>query len=218
MGDAVNPLSNVLGGTLPPSTSTSDLAGEKRTLSMAERFDPKRLRVSQQFADSTPVEKKLTTVPVTKPNKQQWVRVHPDESYRVNVAIIEVKETRTMYLVEPSLVPELASEVSYVTLFTAITREGTAFLWPVRLPDADGRPNSWNDSAREAAAEAIDSWVRVVANMGAGAYECWVATGTLAEPEWPKMTFSELLALAFKGDRFIDSLDHPLVGRLKGTK
>jgi hypothetical protein len=58
-----------------------------------------------------------------------------------------------------------------VTLHTAMTREGTVFLWPARLPDADGSPNSWYDSAREAAAAAIKTRVRVVANMGTGAYE-----------------------------------------------
>ena len=92
------------------------------------------------------------------------------------------------------------------------------FFWPVKLPDTEGRPSSWNDSAREAASEAIVSWVRVQANMGIGAYEYWVAPGDLAKPKFPELTFSELLSIAFKGDRFIDTLDHPVVGRLRGTK
>ena len=184
----------------------------------AAKFDPARLRVSQNFGELAATRKVLTSVPVTKPNKQQWVRVHPDESYRENVALIEVKESRTMYVVDPSLVFELADEIIYATLYTAMTREGTVFLWPVRLPDADGRPNSWFDSAREAAAESANGWVRVVANMNTGGYDYWVAPGTLAEPEWPELTYADLLAIAFKGDRFIDSIDHPLVARLKGLK
>lgn len=182
------------------------------------KFDPARLRVSQNFGELAATRKVLTSVQVAKPNRQQWVRVHPDAGYRVNLALIEEKESRTMYVVEPSLVSELAEEVIYVTLHTAVTREGTVFLWPVRLPDADGRPNGWYDSAREAAAAAVKGWVRVVANMSVGAYEYWTAAGTLAEPEWPELSYSELLSVAFKGDRFIDTLDHPLVARLKGMK
>jgi hypothetical protein len=185
---------------------------------LSAKFDPARLRVSQNFGELAATRKVLTSVPVTKPNKQQWVRVHPAAAYRENLALIEVKESRTMYLVEPSLVYELSEEVIYATLHTAMTREGTVFLWPARLPDASGRPNSWNDSARESAAEAVNRWVRVVANMSTGGYDYWVAPGTLAEPEWPALSYCELLSIAFKGDRFIDSLDYPLVARLKGVK
>lgn len=208
---------NTLNHSLSESDSQNVIAGPSLAAT-SNRFDPARLRVSQQFGQTTVIEKKLTSVPVTKPNKQQWVRVHPDANYRVDVAIIELKDTRETYLVDPSLTAELAGEVSYVTLFTAITRDQTVFLWPVKLAGIDGRPNSWNDSAREAASEAIQSWVRMAANMSIGAYEFWVASANLAEPKWPNLSFSELLSIAFKGDRFIDSLDHPVVGRLQGTK
>jgi len=182
------------------------------------KFDPARLRVSQSFGELAGTRKVLASVPVTKPNKQQWVRVHPDAGYRESFALIEEKESRTTYLVDPSLVSELAEEVIYVTLHTAITREGTLFLWPVRLPNVDGRPNSWFDSAREAAAAAAKGWVRVVANMSTGGYDYLIAPGTLAEPEWPDTSYGDLLSIAFKGGRFIDTLDHPLVSRLQGVK
>jgi hypothetical protein len=231
MSDLLNALNSSLAENIPPQISTatgcdedhgknakaSVVTGNITTIrkpSLADKFDPQRLRISQNFGQVTATQKKLTSVPVNK----QWVRVHPDASYRLDVAIIEMKEDNHMYVVEPSLVPELAAEVSFVTLFTAITREGNLFLWPVKLPDPEGRPNSWNESAREAASEAITSWVRVQANMGIGAYEYWVAPGDLAQPKFPDLSFSELLSIAFKGDRFIDTLDHPLIARLRGVK
>jgi hypothetical protein len=212
----MNAILNVLNGSLNES-ATQNVEMAERPVAMVERFDPARLRVSQHFGQTTMVEKRLTSVPVTRPNKQQWVRVHPDSSYRENVALIELKDSGQTYLVEPSLVGEIPSQISYVTLFTAMTRDNTLFLWPVKLA-ADGRPNSWYDSAREAAAEAMTSWVRVAANMAIGAYEYWVAPGNLAEPKWPALSFAELLAIAFKGDRLIESVDHPIVGRLKGMR
>ena len=36
-------------------------------------------------------------------------------------------------------VPDLQNECHAVNLFTAITRTGVVFLWPVRVPAADGR-------------------------------------------------------------------------------
>ena len=37
----------------------------------------------------------------------------------------------------------------------------------------------------------------------------------LAEPAWPAKTFGDLLKVAFR-DRFIDSIDHPVLKRLRG--
>ena len=64
--------------------------------------DLSSLRLDQSFADTVGVKKLLTTVPVRKPNRQDFVRVHPDPTYRLTpAAIIEVKEDREVYLVTP---------------------------------------------------------------------------------------------------------------------
>ncbi len=89
------------------------------------------------------------------------------------------------------------------------------FLWPVKLPGPDGRPNDWNASALAAAQLAETRWVRMAANMGAGLYDTFVASGELADPEWPELSFHEILRLSFK-DRFIDSADHPVLRSLRG--
>ena len=45
-----------------------------------EGFDLEALRVSQDFVKDSGVKKLLTTVPVRKPNRQDFVREHPDSS------------------------------------------------------------------------------------------------------------------------------------------
>jgi hypothetical protein len=108
-------------------------------------FDPGALRLDQSYADTVGVKKLLTTVPVRKPNRQDFVRVRPDASYRLTpAAIIEVKEDREVYLVTPNMAQGLPREFSTVTLFTTISRQGTLHLWPVKLPAADGRHNEWH--------------------------------------------------------------------------
>src|SRR5512132_2903350 len=67
-------------------------------------FDPAALRLDQSFAETVGVRKLLTTVPVRKPNRQDFVRVHPDPAYRLMpAAIIELKDDREVYLVTPGM-------------------------------------------------------------------------------------------------------------------
>jgi hypothetical protein len=182
-------------------------------------FDPGSLRLSYDFAASMGVKKALLSVPVRKPDKAWFVRVHPDESYRLQTAVIELKEDRggETYLVAPALWPELATEATFSprAFFTAVNRQGVVFLWPIRLPGADGRVDEWSRTALEAADMAAKGWVRVAANMGLGAYDVFQATGPLPDPDWPGVPFRELLRVAFK-DRFISDLNHPVLRRLRG--
>jgi hypothetical protein len=179
-------------------------------------FDPASLRLSQDFA-GLGVKKALLTVPVRKPDKAWFVRVHPNESYRLQTAVIELKEDRESYLVAPSLWPDLAGESTFSprALFTAMNRQGVLFLCPVRLPGADGKVDEWSRSAIEAAELATKGWVRVAANMALGAYEVFKAQGELADPDWPSESFRDLLHVAFK-DRYIDTRNHAVLRKLRG--
>ena len=191
----------------PPTANTEPGGGDS--------FNPARLRLSQNFAGSVGIKKALLTVPVRKPGRQDFVRVHPDAAYRLETAVLELKEERETYLVDPDLWHELSGEIVPKVLFTTINRQGVLTLWPVRLPGEDGRHDEWNRSALEAAITAQQAWVRVAANLGLGAYEVYEATGNLSEPDWPEVDFQEILRIGFR-DRFINSLDCAIVRRLRG--
>jgi hypothetical protein len=178
-------------------------------------FDLDNLRLSQNFVDTANVKKLLTTVPVHKPNPQDFVRVHPSPDYHMDAPMLELKTDREEYIIARPLMPELVGEFACKTLFTAINRQRVVFLWPVRLPDPDGRPMEWWRSAREAAELAMTQWVRVKANINLGAYEMTAAQSVITEPEWPDVSFQEIIRLAFR-DRLITSLDHPVIKRLRG--
>ena len=182
---------------------------------MLDPFDPESLRLDQSFIETSGVKKLLTTVPVRKPNNQDFVRVHRDESYRLTSAIIELKDDRETYLVMPSVAHQLPGECSPVILYTAINRQGVIFLWPVKLPTPDGKVNEWHRSAAEAAERAMACWLRVKADMALGAYAMYEAASTIPEPVWPEYLFKDLLKIAFR-ERLVDSVDHPVVKRLRG--
>ena len=168
-------------------------------------FDLSRLRLSQDFASKIGVKKALLTVPVRKPDRQWFVRAHADPSWRLETAVLEIKEERESYLVDPELWAELPGELVPKVLFTAINRQGVVFLWPVHLPGEDGRHDEWNRSALEAADLATKGWIRVAANLHLGAYEVFQASGDLPDPDWPEVGFKRVLEVAFK-DRFIKAL------------
>src|SRR5215470_19700969 len=97
---------------------------------LPDPFDLANLRLPQSFAEGNAVKKLLRTVPVRKPNPQDFVRVHSSPAYRGDFPIIELKDEREDYLVAGPLVAELVGEFKAKTLFTAVNRQGVVFLWP----------------------------------------------------------------------------------------
>jgi hypothetical protein len=184
-----------------------------------ESIDPfadlSKLRLSQAFTESVGTKKLLTTVPVRKPNKQEFVRIHTEPEYRGAFAILELKEDREYYLLMPDIAAGIPAEFRSMMLYTTVNRQRTVTLWPVRLPEPDGRTLEWFRSAHEAAERAMHAWIRIVPNMNLGAYELHEATGQIPEPEWPQHTFQDLLRIAFR-ERIIDGFDHPVLKRLRG--
>jgi hypothetical protein len=179
----------------------------------ADPFDLARLDPS--FVETAGVKKLLTTVPVGKPNPQDYVRVNRDPAFRDSFATIEWQEDRELFIVVPSVARELPGECVLVTLYTAINRQGVVRLWPIKLPGPNGRIIAWHRSQAEAAERAIERWVRVKSNKSLGAYEVFEASATIPDPEWPAESFQQLLRIGFR-DRLIDRLDHPLIAKLHG--
>jgi hypothetical protein len=196
-------------------TATAAPSSNGQAAAAPNPFDPARLRLSQDFASHVAVKKVLTVVPCRKPSRHEWVRVYPSAEWRLETGLFEDKVNRETYLVEPALWGELIGEIHPACLFYAITRQNDVMLWPVKLPGADGKSNTWNDSALAAARLAEKQWTRMSANMAAGQYDTFAAASELAEPEWPTLSFQEVLQLAFKS-RFIQTLEHPAIKALRG--
>jgi hypothetical protein len=180
----------------------------------AGRIDFNALRLSQAYEQTAGVEKLLTTVPVRKPNKTEFVRMHPEMCF--DTMLLELKEDRESYLVLPHLLAEVSGIAVQVSLRLAINRAGVLFLWPLRLPGEDGRSNVWHESAREAADLAVGRWVSIRANMFLGAYDIYQGAETLSDPQWPdNKSIEDILEVAFRG-HIIDDAEHPVIKRLQG--
>jgi hypothetical protein len=181
----------------------------------SEGFDLSRFRLTQNFVEKAGVKKKLTTIPIRKPNRQEYVRVRLGSEWRLETAVIELKEENETYLVAPELWSELPGEIVPKVLFMAITRQNVPLLWPIKMPGEDGRMDNWNRSALDAAELATRKWIRLTANRSLGAYDIFESTGDLPEPEWPDDTLQEIVKIAFRG-LIIETMDHPVIRRLRG--
>jgi hypothetical protein len=204
------------GNVLPDNVGNGVSAPSPTSPNPFAAFDPVNLRIDQSFLNHGVAKKLLTTLPIRKPNKQDFVRVHPSEEYRLTAALIELKEDRETYLVMPGFIRQLGeAEYFLATLYLCINRQKVLSFWPVKLPGPDGRQMEWHTSAADAAEKAMKVWIRVTANMSLGAYEISEAAANLSEPEWPEQTMPELLSIAFK-NRVIEGPDHPVMKKLAG--
>jgi len=52
--------------------------------------------------------------------------------------------------------------------------------------------------------------------MALGAYDLNEATSNLPDPEWPDLSFQDILQIAFR-NHIVDHADHPVVQRLRGA-
>ena len=194
-----------------------------------ENHDPKpnpfanldQLALPQNF-DSLATTVEYSYIPCRKPGKQSFVRVSPEPEHRGDFAMLEIDAgfgtDREQFLVAPELMPALIDVpgLSPRRLVLAVSRpESSPFLWALRLPNNNtGRNDSWAFSALDIAKQAEQKWLRVMPNMAMGCYVATVATADWPEPEWPPLSFSEILERAFGAGNVITDLSHPALKAL----
>ena len=204
------------GSTPPPHAY---VPGGKRSKKASPFANLQSLRLPQDYRDDKfGVKPLITRVPVRRPLPQEFVRVRPEEEYRISgVGIYKDKIGGAQYLVTPEICDELDGYVRRSTILTSITRQGVTLLWPIVLPDDNGRLNSWPETEWEVAREAETNWVRMTANQALGGYEAKYAFGDLPEPVWPDLTLEQLLTIGFR-QYLIDSREHPMIRMLRGEE
>jgi hypothetical protein len=180
-----------------------------------EDFNLNEFTVSP-IGQTAAVRKVILQVPVKKPNKQKFFKVLSGSEWETCVSVIEMKEDNEFYIVKASAIPYVQSETKLVRLHLAYYMDGTPFLIPVPLPDADGKWNSWNRSLDAAVKAGTNKWVRAIADKASGGYILMEAIQNYPDPKLPEeMKMSNYIEIAFRG-RIIGNPDHPLIMQLAG--
>ena len=197
---------------VPPTTEDTSPEGLNPHL-------PEELRIDlNKIYAAAAVKRRISTIPLRKPHKHEFVRTRREEEFWNPVALIEYE--RTLFLVHPKMVPHLDPEdIFYAFLCLAISKSGELFFWPLKISSA-GRANMWNESALEIAHKAKEVWLKIRSRQedgkGSGFYDAEIPITQFGEPVWPKKTLHELYSIAFKGDRIIDRADHLVIQKLTG--
>lgn len=206
MTNSINNISN-------PTKPTATIAQEATPLISVCDFNS--LRLTQDYGGQFDVVRVITRVPVGKPPKSSFFRVHPGAAFAFETLLLELKESNEQYIVTAAAASTIPELVRAVRLHLAVDQQGNPYLIPLPLPNASGAWNPWHQSLNQALQLAMKKWTRISANMAAGSYDVFVAQGALGEPVWPDKTMEELLEIAFR-DRIISSDQHPVIAQLLG--
>jgi hypothetical protein len=180
--------------------------------------DISKLVLGQQYLDALDVTKKLQ-IKVRKPSKGTFFRVHPQMLTSSPIGLYQDKdgEDEDFYCVMPDMMRELDGHAFPAVLRLAVTTDGRAFIWPLRLAGPNGLMMDWWRSALLAADEAEKTWVSLQPNKREGRYEILTAANqNRPAPAWPDEPFDELVRTGF-GDRIILSIEHPIIKKLRGA-
>ena len=214
-GDFLENLPIEPSGTTPTRATASEADNPERS-QPTSKFDPHHYRKNhnQRTEDSAGwVRKQQTVIPVRKPSRQQFVHAHPSPDYRAEgMPTIKDESTGDIYLLaaDLDLPADIENKIDLLNLATAITADGSLFVWFYK-----DSTNSWSQSARIAISEASRRWVRVIPDMSSNGYLLEAPMVSAPDPKWPPMTFVQILEAAF-GARYIDSIQHPIVKKLRG--
>jgi hypothetical protein len=184
-------------------------------------FDPANMNFNQSFDGGPKVRKILVNVPVVKPNKKDFIRVHPT-MFSPSVVLVEVENDakKDVYYITPAIarmgvIPSGDATIYDLRLYC--NRKADIFVWPMKLQTADGSEMDWFITAKEVAKLAETQWLRVQSNKAISSYEPLVAEDDLGDPTWPDLEWSAILRIAFK-NKVVEDLENPLFGILRGRK
>lgn len=205
----------------------SDQTKEQAATSTAVPLDPfsnlEEFKVGQDFNEFQAVID-YSVIPLRKPGRQQWFRVH-DTLRLDNVCFLEVEQEEgpaESFMLTASVAPSLVNlpGISKRSLRLCVCRPNNSpFLWAIKMPKGTGtKHDEWSVSAMKIAAIGEGTWVRMSSDMQLGAYKHHTATAEWAEPTWPSLSISEVLRRSIGDRHIISSVDHPVIKQLLGLQ
>jgi hypothetical protein len=205
---------------LPENLATANVsAGSKpqpSNAAAADPFDPMNLGISTDYAAAINVKPSAKPFELRKPNDQEFVRSSPRKDHHLVVgSIADKQDVGKIYIVASALLEpiraEFARAVRGVELVLAQSLAGASLVWPVPL--AEDRGGKWNSTQRAACEQSKARWTNMASEKGQ--YEVTTVNNP-REVDWDSFpSFRDVLRQA-AAERLIDSMDHPLLRKLRG--
>jgi hypothetical protein len=173
------------------------------------------IAIDQDFAAMTAVKTGSSAPPIRKSGNQLWFCSHPDQKlWRSFPTIKDESDSDAVHVIGRSVAEELQGEWNTTLLVPCITLQQEVFFLPIKLPDSEGRIDSWNQSRLELVVANPGMWVRHRSNQFIQGYEKMTPLKQLPPPTWP----DDVLGLLKKSVSkvYVGDLNHPLIKRLLG--
>ena len=203
-----------------PAVNSNGSAGSTETQNIGGGiFDPARWKtpIDSRLDPRAPIKPAtFSKLEVRKPPADHYVHVHPDPDFNGVFPLYadSLVKRYEPYLIAPELMdtlpPQVRVNVKWVRLAVAVTDTGQLFLWHIPQTGSD-----WHEQGDQRVMTAMTQWAKVIPDTSGYRQEDPVVQ--LPEPVFPGWSFAEYLARAFK-DRYIDSLEHPVIKRLAGIR
>lgn len=152
---------------------------------------------------------------IDRPPPSMYFRGHPTYERLGYVHEGTRDDVRGLWLVAPEVQP-LLQHFMAKRLFVLIADDiGMFYVWALKVNKDAGRPNRFNDTAREVFEASRRSWVA-----------CWRvgdeyvpnhADDDLGTVEWPTEPFNTIITRALSG-RIVDTPNHPCVKYVRGKR
>ena len=177
-------------------------------------FDLTSIALPQNYQDMLDVKALLTKVPLRKFHKHEWVRIHASQDYRLSCFILQFEGD--YYFVDPRVAAHVGDEAVPMLLYTAVNSNGAVFLFPVRLPGADGTLDDFARTYHRICEIATRTWVRMSWNKHTRQHDLITTDHITREPEFPDTPFADIVKIAFEGAS-ITTPDHWIINHLRGV-
>lgn len=197
-----------------PETSEEDLAGGIIDIKVPTcDIDLDSIAVDQDFAAMAAMKPDSSAPPIRKPGNQLWFSPHPEQKFWWSfLTVKDESDSDTIHVLDRKLAGDLQGEYNTTLFVPCITKQEEVFFWPIKLPDSEGRIDSWNTSKLEHAVAGAGKWMRLRSNQFAGGYDKLSPLMQPTPPTWPD-DIGGLLKKAVN-KVYIGSLEHPLIKRL----
>jgi hypothetical protein len=178
-------------------------------------IDLDAIAIGQDFQNLVVVKTEPAVARIAKPEKQIWFSPCPEQEFLKSFYTLQDNSDRNNhYILHPKLAGDLEGEYTKKLLVPCITRQGVVSFWPIKLPDEDGKIDRWNGSALEIATSNGGTWCRLKSDHSNQCYQVSTPGNTWVPPTWPDDLNNQLKKAVAKV--FIDTMDHPLIKRLRG--
>jgi hypothetical protein len=182
----------IMGARKDPSSTTSMIGTRKELAGVSVHKMPPKFKFHRVRSDSHPLVFDLLGVTPERGDKEYYVVGNSELAAALRSD------------------PYFSKSIGTYRLALIVDPQGVFGWWAVDLL-AD---HDWADSARAICGQLEVAWARV--ESGSSRYEMLVAEGDLGEPIWPEIDDETLLEKSF-GKRFITSMDHPILRKLRGN-